>query len=67
MENKKEKKNTHEVHFDYKNVNLLLDYTNPHGRVLSRKRTELPARKQRELARAIKRAREMALIPYIVA
>lgn len=54
-----------EIHFDYKNVSLLKEYVNPHARILSRKRTGLTAGKQRELARAIKRAREMALIPYI--
>ena len=59
---KKEVKN--EVHFDYKNVQLLGEYINPHARILNRRRTELSARKQRELATAIKRARFMALMPY---
>lgn len=59
---KKEAKN--EVHFDYKNIGLLGEYINPHARILNRRRTELSARKQRELATAIKRARFMALMPY---
>ena len=60
---KKETQN--EIHFDYKNVALLQEYINPHARILSRHRTELSARKQRELATAIKRARFMALMPYL--
>ena len=63
------KKNTtpngHDVHFDYKDIDLLNHYINPHARMFNRRRTELPARKQRELARAIKRARQMALMPYV--
>ncbi len=61
-EAKKETQN--EIHFDYKNVVLLEEYINPHARILSHKRTNLSARKQRELANAIKRARFMALMPY---
>ncbi len=59
------KKNTqNEVHFDYKNTTLLKEYINPHARILSRRRSALSARTQRELALAIKRARFMALMPY---
>lgn len=60
---KREPKN--EIHFDYKNVALLAEYINPHARILNRRRTDLSARKQRELAQAVKRARFMALMPYI--
>jgi small subunit ribosomal protein S18 len=61
----KEKKETqNEIHFDYKNVTLLAEYINPHARILNHRRTNLSARKQRELATAIKRARFMALMPY---
>lgn len=63
-----EEKNTEkreELHFDYKNIALLKEYLNPHARILSRKRTALSARSQRELAKAVKRARQMALIPFI--
>ena len=62
---KKEMPNGHDVHFDYKDVDLLSQYINPHARMFNRRRTELPARKQRELARVVKRARQMALMPYI--
>jgi small subunit ribosomal protein S18 len=53
------------IHFDYKNVELLKQYINPHARILNRRRTELAAGDQRKLAEAIKRSRYMALMPYI--
>lgn len=53
------------IHFDYKNVELLKEYVNPHARILSRKRSKLTSRDQRSLANAIKRSRFMALTPYI--
>jgi len=52
-------------HIDYKNVARLAAHTNPHARMMSRRRTGLTAKGQRDLARAIKRARFMALIPYV--
>ena len=38
---------------------------NPHGRMVSRKRTGISAKYQRQLATAIKRARFMGLLPYV--
>lgn len=56
-EKKETKKETQsDIHFDYKNVLLLQEYINPHARILNRRRTTLSARKQRELAQAVKRA-----------
>lgn len=52
-------------HVDYKDITKLRAHTNPHARILSRKRTGLKASAQRDLARAIKRARFMALLPYV--
>ncbi len=52
---------------DYKDVAYLKLFTNPHAKILSRKKTGIPASKQRELAQAIKRARYMAFLPYIAA
>ena len=51
--------------FDYKDVELLKKFINPYARIQSRRRTGLSAKKQRELAEAIKRARFMGLLPYI--
>ncbi|RME94094.1 MAG: 30S ribosomal protein S18 [Verrucomicrobia bacterium] len=48
---------------DYRNVNLLKQFTTESGRILPRKYTGLPALYQRRLTRAIKRARQMLLLP----
>lgn len=53
------------IHFDYKNTELLEDHINPHARMHSRRRTGFNGRDQRAFAMAIKRARFMALMPYI--
>ncbi|MDB5237934.1 MAG: rpsR [Candidatus Kaiserbacteria bacterium] len=52
-------------HIDYKDVDLLKQFVNPHGRVMSRKRTDLTAKQQRAVEAAVKRARFMGLLPYI--
>lgn len=52
---------------DYKDVAYLRQFTNPHAKILSKKRTGVPASKQREIANAIKRARYMGLLPYVAA
>jgi len=52
-------------HIDYKNISKLRNHINPHARMNSRKRTGFKAKEQRDFARAIKRARYMALLPYI--
>jgi len=59
--------NTNPVqHVDYKDVEGLKKFLNPHGKIMPRRRTGLTAASQRNLAEAVKRARFMALIPYIV-
>ena len=52
-------------YIDYKDVELLKQFINPHGRVMSRKRTSLTAKQQRAVEQAVKRARFMALLPYV--
>ena len=47
---------------DFKNTNLLRQFTTDNGRILPRKYTGLPAHYQRRLNRAIKRARAMLLM-----
>lgn len=54
-------------HIDYKDVDLLKKFLNPHGRIVSRKRTGVTAKNQRKLALAVKRSRFMALIPFVAA
>jgi small subunit ribosomal protein S18 len=51
---------------DYKDVKLLLRFTSERGKIVPSRITAVSAKKQRELARAIKRARFLALIPYSV-
>jgi small subunit ribosomal protein S18 len=52
---------------DYKDVAYLKQFINPHAKILAKKRTGIPAGKQREITEAIKRARYMALLPYVAA
>ena len=52
-------------HIDYKDITRLGAHVNPHARMMSRRRTGFGAKQQRDFARAIKRARFMALMPYI--
>ena len=49
---------------DYKDVNRLRRFLTEKGKIIPRRVTGNCAKHQRVLARAIKRAREMALIPY---
>ncbi len=50
---------------DYKDVAYLKQFTNTHAKMMSHRRTGIPALKQREIANAIKRARFMGLLPYV--
>ncbi len=52
-------------HIDYKDTDILKKFINPHGRMLSRKKTGVTAKNQRQLSGAIKRARFMALLPFV--
>ena len=53
------------LYVDYKNVRYLKQFLNPHGRITGKRRTGLPAGHQRMVEEAVKRARFMALLPYI--
>lgn len=53
--------------FDYKNIDVLRRYLSETGKIKPRRQTGNCARCQRELAREIKRARHLALLPYIIA
>ncbi len=50
---------------DYKDIALLRKFMSDRGKIRSRRVTGLSAQRQREVAIAIKNAREMALLPYI--
>lgn len=51
---------------DYKDVKLLQRYISERGKIVPSRITAVSAKKQRELARAIKRARYLALLPYSI-
>ena len=51
---------------DYKDVKLMTRFTSERGKIVPSRITAVSAKKQRELARAIKRARYLALMPYVV-
>jgi small subunit ribosomal protein S18 len=51
---------------DYKDVKLLQRYISERGKIVPSRITAVSTKKQRELSNAIKRARFMALIPYLV-
>lgn len=50
---------------DYKDVDLLKKFLNPHARIMGKKKTGVSTEYQKKLATAIKRARFMALLPYL--
>lgn len=54
-----------DVKIDYRDVALLKRYLSPRGKILPSRITGVSARKQRELATAIKRARNLALLPFV--
>ncbi|MFE0377021.1 30S ribosomal protein S18 [Streptomyces inhibens] len=52
------------TYIDYKDTDLLRKFISDRGKIRSRRVTRVTAQQQRRLARAIKNAREMALLPY---
>lgn len=53
------------THIDFKDVDLLKKFVTERGKILPRRVTGTSAKWQRRLAVAIKRARHMALLPYV--
>lgn len=51
---------------DYKDVRLLRHYMNSQGKIYPRKKYGTCAKHQRALAQAIKRARVIALVPFVI-
>lgn len=50
---------------DYKDTKLLGRFLSERGKIVPSRITATSAKKQRELAKAIKRARQLALLPYV--
>ena len=55
----------HIEHIDFKDVDLLRKFVTDRGKILPRRATGTSAKYQRKLAIAIKRARHMALLPFV--
>ena len=53
------------TYIDYKDVELLKRFISANGKIIPRRVTGTSAKYQRQLAAAIKRARQMALMPYV--
>ena len=51
---------------DYKDVRLLQGFMSERGKIVPSRITAVSAKKQRELSQAIKRARHLGLLPYLV-
>ena len=51
---------------DYKDVRLLSRFLSERGKIVPSRITAVSAKKQRELAGAIKRARYLGLLPYVI-
>lgn len=50
---------------DYKDVRRLQRFLTERGKILPRRATGLTAKQQRQISRAIKRARQIAILPYV--
>lgn len=58
---------THAIHeIDYKDVHLLKRFISSYGKIAPRKRSGSCAAHQRDVSQAIKRARIMALLPFVI-
>ena len=51
-------------HIDYKDTALLRKFISDRGKIRARRVTGVTSQQQRQIARAVKNAREMALLPY---
>lgn len=55
----------HVEYVNYKDTEFLEQFINNQGKILPRRVTGVPARVQRQITQAIKRARHLALLPYV--
>lgn len=53
-------------YIDYKDIEILKKFLNPNGKIMSHKRTGVTAKNQRQLAVAIKHARFLGLLSFVV-
>lgn len=55
-----------EIVIDYKDTKYLSKYISSSGKIIPSRVSNMPVKRQRELAKAIKRARILALLPFVV-
>jgi small subunit ribosomal protein S18 len=53
-------------YINYKDINLLKNFITEHGKILSRRSTNLTVKQQKELKKAVKRARFLSLLPFVL-
>ena len=53
-------------YIDYKDLDILKKFLNPNGKIVSHKRTGVTAKNQRQLTSAIKHARLLGFLPFVV-
>jgi small subunit ribosomal protein S18 len=64
MKNKKARRIIND-YIDYKDAKMLQKFVTDQGKIIPRRITGLSAKQHRELVRAIKRARQLAIMPYV--
>nr|YP_010904075.1 ribosomal protein S18 [Caulacanthus ustulatus]WCH57326.1 ribosomal protein S18 [Caulacanthus ustulatus] len=50
---------------DYKDIDILRQFINDQGKILSRRSTKLTSKQQKKLTKSIKRARMLSLLPFL--
>nr|ARW64154.1 ribosomal protein S18 [Chondria sp. (in: red algae)] len=63
--NKQGIKKLSEENIDYKDIDLLRKFINEQGKILSRRSTGLNTKQQKKVTKSIKRARILALLPFL--
>jgi small subunit ribosomal protein S18 len=53
-------------YIDYKDIEILKKFLNPNGKIVSHKRSGVTSKNQRQLASAVKHARFLGLLPFVV-
>lgn len=61
----KKYKNDPNLYFDYRDTKTLIRYLDSYGRIEPVAKTGLSSKQQRQLATAVKRARHLALLPFV--
>lgn len=65
IDNRKKLKDQRKEIIDYKDIDLLRKFINDQGKILSRRFTGLNSKEQKQLTKSIKRARVLALLPFL--